>query len=101
MAKSRKAVDHTEDGRMERAKGRSKGMFLVLLAAAESTGGCDTFAVIADENAALENDADVVKWMEENNHVGTVWPVRFMRGKESGRRFITRSEQRTFKTIVG
>ena len=86
---------------MQRAKGRSKGMFIVLLAKHEMDDGAETFAVAANENAALENDADVAKWMEENNYIGTLYPVRFQRGKENGRKYATRSVQEVFKTIVG
>ena len=90
----RTEVDHDKAARIERAKGRTRGQFLSLLA--KHSTEMDTFIVVANENAALVNDADVRAWLEENNYVGTVYVCRFARGKDSVRRSFTRAEQKTF-----
>jgi len=104
----REVVKHDKASRIERAKGRTRGMFLVLLE--RTSNGADRdhaggdaylFKVVADENAALVSDGDIKAWLEENEYIGTVHPVRFARGKESGRASFTRSVQQEFSIEKG
>ena len=96
-------MDHSREGRLKRAKGRNKGMFLVLLAQEElaTAAGDDAsaFVIVANENECLQDDADCAAWMEENGYVGVLHPVRFLKGKDkeqTTRRYYKRYEQRTF-----
>jgi len=89
-------AEHTKEARVDRAKGRVRGMFLVLIAGDGDGPDGQCYKIVADENAALVTDADVRAWMEENEYVGSVWPVRFLRGKDSIRRSFTRSVQQVF-----
>jgi len=89
-------VGHSKIERVERAKGRTRGQFLSLLVDQEVRDG-SLFMVVADENEALVSDADVRAWMEENEFVGTLHPVRFARGKgDTTRRSFTRAKREVF-----
>jgi len=103
MKKTERAVvDHSKAARIERAKGRTRGMMLCLLAdGGGMTSDDDMWQIVADENAALVSDGDIKAWLEENEYIGTVHPVRFARGKESGRASFTRSVQQEFSIEKG
>ena len=95
---TKKKIDHSKDGRVERAKGRTRGMMIALVA--RDPDEAEMFRMVADENAALVTDADVKQWMEDSGYIGTVYPIRFARGKESIRRSFSRVKQETFKTVM-
>ena len=97
----RDTVKHDKASRVLRAKDRTRGMFIVLMAKHRLDTGLDTFEVVADENEALVNDADIQAWLEETKFVGTVYACRFQRGKESGRRWFTQAEQQTLAITHG
>ena len=102
MKKTERAVvDHSKAARIERAKGRTRGMMLCLLADEDTGDGVRAWHLVADENAALVSDGDIKAWLEENEYIGTVHPVRFARGKESGRASFTRSVQQEFSIAKG
>ena len=108
MPKTETVVDHSREGRLQRAKGRTRGQFASLIQKAtdawkESVGitsDLEVWVMIAGENEAIQNDGDVRAWMEENKFLGTVWPVRFQKGTETTRKSFTREVQQTFKTVM-
>ena len=93
---------HDKASRLERGKERSRGMFLCLLSPAKALSS--DWVIVADENEAIENDGDIMAWMEENEFVGTVYPARFSRSTSDkdgfSRKSATREPQQVFKTIM-
>jgi len=97
----RDTVKHDKASRVSRAKGRTRGMMIVLMGKHRLDTGLDTFEVVADENEALVNDADIQAWLSETGFIGTVFPVRFQRGKESMRRWFAQAKQETLVITHG
>jgi len=98
-AEKRDAVDHGKEARLERAKDRTRGQFLCLLAQPDT--GKAVYDIVATESEAIANDADARAWMEENDYRGVLYPVRFERGQESARRTLNREMQEVFKITQG
>ena len=101
MSEEKKEMDHSKAGRLERAKNRTRGMYIALL---ELDDWGDLFRVAASENECIENDGDIKAWLEENDFRGTVWPCRFQRstkGEALNRKCFTREVQEVFKIEKG
>lgn len=75
--------------RQKNATGK-RGRSVILLSKEEDSEGKEVFREVANENEGIRTIADVKKWMETNNYIGTLYPVRIQKP-------ITRGEQKVIK----
>jgi len=75
--------------KIERQKNATakRGRSITLLKKNEDTG---MYGVVAGENDGMRTIADVKKWMEQSEYIGTLYPVRLQKA-------ITRGEQTVIK----
>ena len=83
----------SKETRMENAKNK-RGMNIVLI----SVDGTDV-KIVANENEGIRTHDDIIEYMNDTEHVGTLYPVKFKTG-DGGRKSYTRQPQTEMKLTV-